>query len=264
MIPKVIHQIWMQGKDAIPTKYSFARGTWQEKNPDWTIRVWDEIQLRELIKGTRWEATLPYTRRLIQRADIFRCAVLEKYGGVYVDMDMYCLKSLNDFIDLGKIQVGETSFKGIPWIKKAMRLNNGIIFAPVNHSFWQQKFLPELLVRLQTHTWLDDIAPAWNTIRTTGPGLWSHFDGDAEVLIHPQEYFYSLKKIKGHSGKLSKEDVSILKESYVYHMQDSVWLVSWEKYLLHAFIGNNWMISIPVLLICIVLFVYIVHFQRSS
>jgi Glycosyltransferase sugar-binding region containing DXD motif len=257
MIPKIIHQIWMQGADTVPSKYSFARATWREKNPLWEIKTWDEVELRKLIQGTRWENVLQYTRRLIQRADILRCAVLEKYGGVYVDMDMYCLKPLDDLLVSSKIQVGETSFKGVPLIKNAMRLNNGIIFAPALHSFWQKKFLPELLVRLQTHTWLDDLAPAWNTIRTTGPGLWSHFDGDIDIHIHPQEFFYSLKKIKGHSGELSLEDIQTLKDSYVYHMQDSVWLVSWEKYLLHMFIGNNWMISVPILLFIIFLFIYI-------
>lgn len=252
----------MQGKEAVPKKYNEARETWKRNNPDWEIKVWDEIELRELAKGTRWEIALDYTHRLIQRADILRCVVLEKFGGVYVDMDMHSLKSLNVFIHDHRIQAGETSFKGVPLIKKAMRINNGILFAPPNHSFWQKKFLPQLLLHLQTHTLLDDIAPAWNTIRTTGPGLWSHFDGDPDLLIHPQEYFYSLKKLKGHEGKLSEQDIQNLHQSYVYHMQDSLWLVSWEKYLLEIFIGNNWMITVPLIMFCIFIIFYMYIMQN--
>lgn len=254
MIPPLIHQIWMQGKDVVPAKYADARKTWKTLHPNWKIVTWDEVDLRALAKGTRWERALDMCERLIQRADVLRCCVLEQFGGVYVDMDMYALKPLDELMKqhADKIQVGETSFKGVPWIHAVMRLNNGIVFAPPKHPFWQNKFLPELLLRLQTNTALDELAPAWNTIRTTGPGLWSHFDGNPDIWVHPQEHFYSLKKIKGHTGSLTLDDLSVLKDSWVYHMQDSAWLVSWERHVLKAFIGNNWMISVPIL-VCVLL-----------
>jgi mannosyltransferase OCH1-like enzyme len=246
-VPKLLHQIWMQGKDAVPARYTEARATWQDVHPDWTFRVWDEADLMELAKGTRWEAAVSMCRRLIQRADVLRCVVLERFGGVYADMDMYALKTLNSFLSEERIQVGETTFQGIPLISKIMSVNNGIIFCPPNHPFWSKSFLPALLRRLHTNTFLDDVSPAWNTIRTTGPGLWSSFLHNKDVLCHPTRFFYALGIGKQQTtGKLTPSDLQAMEGSFTYHMQDSAWLDSWEWVLIKMFIHKNWMVTLAV------------------
>ena len=247
-VPRILHQIWMQGKDAVPQKYAAARATWPEVQPGWDIRVWDEADLTALVVGTPWEVALRLCRRLIQRADVLRCAVLEKHGGVYADMDMYALKSLDPFLLEERIQVGETTFQGVPLVHRVMRLNNGIIFCPPALSFWKRDFLPALILRLQTHTLLDDLSPAWNTIRTTGPGLWSSFYTHPSVLGHPMHYFYALGIGKQQtSTKLTTDQMSRMGTSFVYHMQDSAWLDSWEFFLVKSFIHKNWIITVSVL-----------------
>ena len=242
----------MQGKDAVPVRYKEARATWQEVHPDWTLRVWDEADLMELARGSRWEGAVSMCRRLIQRADVLRCVVLERFGGVYADMDMYALKSLNPLLSEERIQVGETTFHGIPLLWKIMRLNNGIILCPPNHPFWSHTFLPSLLIRLHTNTFLDDLSPAWNTIRTTGPALWSSFSNHDTILAHPTKHFYALGIGKQQTtGKLSASDLQIMEGSYTYHMQDSAWLDSWEWLLIKMFIHKNWMVTLSV--VCILL-----------
>lgn len=238
----------MQGKDAVPDKYAAARETWTEVQPGWEIRVWDEADLSALVTGTQWEVALRLCRRLIQRADVLRCAVLERYGGVYADMDMYALKSLEPFLLEERIQVGETTFQGVPLVHRVMRLNNGIILSPPSLSFWKRDFLPALILRLQTHTLLDDLSPAWNTIRTTGPGLWSSFYQHPSVLGHPMHFFYALGIGKQQTSvKLTDEQVKRMQGSFVYHMQDSAWLDSWEFFLVKSLIHKNWIITVSIL-----------------
>ena len=246
-VPRILHQIWRQGKDAVPDKYAAARATWPEVHPGWEIRVWDEADLTALAMGTPWEVALRLCRRLIQRADVLRCAVLERFGGVYADMDMYALKSLNCLLDDERLQVGETTFQGVPFVHRLMRLNNGIILCPPGLTFWKREFLPSLILRMQTHTLLDDLSPAWNTIRTTGPALWSSFCENPSILSHPKHFFYALGIGKQQtSTKLTTDQLKRMEGSFVYHMQDSAWLDSWEFFLVKSLIHKNWIVTVSV------------------
>jgi mannosyltransferase OCH1-like enzyme len=248
-VPSLLHQIWMQGKDLVPTKYAAARATWSAVHPRWEIRVWDEADLVALVHGTPWEAALRLCRRLIQRADVLRCAVLERFGGVYADMDMYALKPLDPLLQNDShVQVGETTFQGVPLVRHIMRLNNGIILCPPGLAFWRKEFLPSLMLRLHTHTLLDDISPAWNTIRTTGPGLWSSFVASNAIKAHPTHFFYALGIGKQQtSSELTADQKKQMEGCFVYHMQDSAWLDSWELFLVKSLIHKNWIITVSVL-----------------
>jgi len=248
-IPPVLHQIWMQGKDAVPAKYAAARATWAAVHPTWEIRVWDEADLTALVRGTPWESAVLLCRRLIQRADVLRCAVLERFGGVYADMDMYALKPLDPLLqDDSHVQVGETTFQGVPLVHRVMRLNNGIILCPAGLPFWRTQFLPALMLRLHTNTLLDDLSPAWNTIRTTGPGLWSSLAASSSLIQHPTHFFYALGIGKQQTAtELTPEQRKRMEGSYVYHMQDSAWLDSWESFLVKSLIHKNWIITVSVL-----------------
>ena len=224
--------------------------------------MWDEADLMEVVKGTRWEKAVSLCRRLIQRADVLRCAVLEKFGGVYADMDMYALKSLNSLLDDERVQVGKTTFHSVPVIRNIMQLNNGIILCGPNHPFWQKTFLPALLLRLHTNTLVDTVSPAWNTIRTTGPGLWSSLSNCPDVVAHPTHFFYALGIGKQQTtGKLTDWDTKRMEGSFTYHMQDSAWLDSWEWVLIKMFINKNWIITVSIVGSILVLWL-LVHFAR--
>ena len=43
--------------------------------------------------------TLPFCRNFSEQSDILRFEILYNYGGVYVDTDMECLKSINTFLE---------------------------------------------------------------------------------------------------------------------------------------------------------------------
>lgn len=244
----------MQGIDLTPKKYERNRKSIKDLHPDWTFMDWDEEQMTKLAKGTQWEIALSNAHKMIQRADILRCVVLQKYGGVYLDMDMYGIQSLDSFLIIDKVQAGCTSFHKTLMVDIMGGINNGIIFSPQGHPFWEQFFIPELLKRLQLRTLLDDICPAVHIIRTTGPLIWTALA--SHLHIHKQEYFYSLVVLK--KKEVGPVEVELLKEhgAYVYHAQDSVWLNSWEKYLLLAFMGRAWIYTCSILVLLILLRVW--------
>ena len=258
-IPRIIHQIWMQGKTIVPEKYTEARESWPLYNPELTIRVWDEVDLEALVKDTHWVNVINLCDKMIQRADVYRCAVLEFHGGIYVDMDMHSVKPIEpllqelDLLDQD-LALGYTSFKNTPF-HSALACNNAWISSKANSDVWKRIVYPELLKRMHTRTCLDYLSPLWFTLRSAGPAAWTFLALTHYTHIHclPMEFFYSLKVIKGHSS-LTEKHASILKPlSYCYHMQSSEWFKSWESLIIYSFIGNNWKFTLAFILLLLML-----------
>jgi inositol phosphorylceramide mannosyltransferase catalytic subunit len=88
MIPKIIHQIWF-GEKPMPAS---IMQTWRKMNPDWNYMLWTEKNLPRLYNQELFE----YLKSLAMKSDVARYELLYRYGGVYVDADMICMRSLNE------------------------------------------------------------------------------------------------------------------------------------------------------------------------
>lgn len=100
-IPRVLHQIWYQGEAELPARYRVFRDGWRAAHPDWEHRLWDRAACRALL-AERYPEFLPTWEAyplFIQRIDSIRYFILEHHGGVYLDMDMECLKPLDPLLD---------------------------------------------------------------------------------------------------------------------------------------------------------------------
>ena len=95
MVIKKIHQIWV-GPNPLPAKsVEFIRKI-KELHPDYEYRLWTDIDLTpenftniQYIKSTKIYA---------QKADIMRYEILNKHGGVYLDVDFQILKCLTPLL----------------------------------------------------------------------------------------------------------------------------------------------------------------------
>ena len=121
-IPRVIHQIWYQGESAAPPQYRKYRESWLTKHPTWEHRFWDEAACRALL-AERYPEYLPTWEAypaMIQRIDSIRYFILDAHGGVYVDMDMECLRPLDpllagcDLLLSRTVGYNNAAFAGIP------------------------------------------------------------------------------------------------------------------------------------------------------
>lgn len=248
----------MQGKSVVPSKYDAARSTWAPLHPTYEIKVWDEVDLQDLVEGTKWQLAIDLCEKLIQRADVYRCAVLEAFGGVYIDMDMHALKSLEPLmVELDSspedIAIGLTSFSGTP-LDFVLACNNAWISSRAHSRVWEDTVFPELLKRLHIKSLMDNLSPVWFVLRTAGPGAWTHIAQTSKsIRLLPKNFFYSLKVIKGNRSLTEEEVNSLLPLSYCYHSQESAWLQSWESVILGMFIGNRWKITVSLLVLVIVL-----------
>jgi mannosyltransferase OCH1-like enzyme len=94
MIPKIIHQTWKT--KIIPHKWKEAVRSCKEINKSFKYILWTDESMDVFVYKNYPDFYKIYKsyKYHIQRCDVFRYLVLYKYGGVYLDMDILCKKSI--------------------------------------------------------------------------------------------------------------------------------------------------------------------------
>ncbi len=93
-IPKVIHTFWFSG-DEIPKDYQECLDSWKRICPDYEIKIWDTHTYKtdhpavlKPLSDCKWASASDYAR----------LDILNKYGGIYMDMDVKIEKSLDSLL----------------------------------------------------------------------------------------------------------------------------------------------------------------------
>lgn len=169
-ITKCIHQMWLdkhnpdfRGYPAQRPTYTRYAASWRQHNPDWTYRLWNNQDLEELLRQPGMEAWADFYHHRIQRhiekCDFARYVVLYVHGGVYVDLDFECVRSLDTLIvnrELGLVpEVWEHQL-----FYKEMICNSFLMSAP-GRAEWKRVL--DAMVR--------DYDPARSVPENTGPCL---------------------------------------------------------------------------------------------
>jgi hypothetical protein len=109
MIPKIVHQTWRS--DTLPSVFEQIYKENKRLNPDFEFKLWshkpgppmiDEFIQKEypdiydIFKDAKYG---------VQKADIARIAILYHYGGIYIDLDILCLKKLDTLINFDSDEV---------------------------------------------------------------------------------------------------------------------------------------------------------------
>jgi inositol phosphorylceramide mannosyltransferase catalytic subunit len=92
-IPKIIHRVWL-GDAQMPEAYVRFGESWQSNHPDWEMRLWTTDDLPPLTCPAGFERC----RNFGEASDVLRYEVLSRDGGVYVDTDVECLRSIEPLI----------------------------------------------------------------------------------------------------------------------------------------------------------------------
>lgn len=94
-IPKVIHYCWF-GDKPIPPKYQEFINEWRRICPDYEIIKWDEKNY-DTNSSTFTQEAFSY-KQWAFIADYARFDIVNKYGGIYLDIDVQLLKSFDHLI----------------------------------------------------------------------------------------------------------------------------------------------------------------------
>jgi mannosyltransferase OCH1-like enzyme len=145
-IPKIIHQIWIQGYRKMPLRYRLQARTWRKHNPSWEYRLWDEDALKALIRH-RYRELLPVYEAyesVVARADIGRYAILHAFGGLYVDTDTICVRPIDPYFLEPNVSLYVQVYDNPIWAVNPDELtesvSNALIACIPGHAIWQHVF----------------------------------------------------------------------------------------------------------------------------
>ncbi|TEB35646.1 hypothetical protein FA13DRAFT_1684265, partial [Coprinellus micaceus] len=127
-IPRVIHQTWKT--DELPPRWKPISQACRDMMPDYEYKLWTDASSREFI-ATHYPwflDTFENYKYPIQRADSIRYFVLHHYGGIYVDLDIGCLRPMDPLLQYPVVLP-----KTIP-----VGVSNDLMFAEKGHPFLQQ------------------------------------------------------------------------------------------------------------------------------
>lgn len=130
-IPATIFQTW-KSKISIPNSFKIWRDTFAQLNPSFEMVLWDDDDNREFIKSEFpwfYKFYMRYPGE-IYRADVVRYFFLYRYGGIYADLDVECLRSLDGLRREGDVilgQMGTDPDHSIP---------NAIMASKPKEEFW--------------------------------------------------------------------------------------------------------------------------------
>jgi hypothetical protein len=140
-----VHQIWLQGRAAMPTDVAHAMRTWVDATrPRRTFQhvLWDDAGIRALLPHVAFPGIAAVYERVPERlygirADIARLVVLFHFGGIYADADTRVLRPealLDHFeralaVDGDDAVVGVADLRGMTrkWIEATRRPSNFLL-----------------------------------------------------------------------------------------------------------------------------------------
>lgn len=97
-IPKTIYMCYKTINNAVLEK----KKKWQELNPEYEILIYDDEKCRNFLKNEYSELYVNLFDFLQDgpiKADFWRVCILNKYGGIYADIDIKPLVPLREYID---------------------------------------------------------------------------------------------------------------------------------------------------------------------
>ena len=147
-IPRLFHWIWF-GEKPLPEQHGAWIEGWLELHPGWKHVLWTDENRPTL--GN--EAQFLAARSFAQKADIARYELVYRYGGVYVDTDTECLRSIEPLLDGVEAFAGEHragtvqnhpfgAISGHPWLAEVIaRLPRAMEAAGGGHHGTGPRFL---------------------------------------------------------------------------------------------------------------------------
>jgi len=215
MIPKVIHYCWFGGQPYSPL-IEQCMSSWKEKLPEYQIKRWDESN--SPIEHCRFARQAFEAKKWAFVADYVRLHVLYNEGGIYLDTDMFVLKSFNPLLHhncfLGLEEPGKANCAIVGTVRHHVFIHEMLKYY---ESFaFEPKKLIAIPVRLSDVLIPKGMKPE-NTLQEI-----------CDVHIYPTDYFYPWS-FRDHYRKKDFMS-SVTPDSYAVHLWEGSWF-SATKYL---------------------------------
>jgi hypothetical protein len=195
VIPKILHFIWMQGRNAMPPEYRRCVESWAPLHPDWHIKLWSRDTIPSLENDWVWGVDNPTVQ-----TDVARVEVVYQLGGVYVDADMECLRPIDELLD------GLTAFASM---RNRTKIENSGFGATAQHPW-----LRSLICRISA-----DQSRIKRVLDMDGP--FNEISQQFEISTFPYPVFHTSP---------SPADNGVRDQAYALHHRISRWMYDDERY----------------------------------
>lgn len=184
----------------MPDGYRRCVESWAPLHPDWKIEFWDMERLLSLDDIlNRWVAKLDHPT---MQSNLMRLEVVRKFGGVYLDCDIECLKPIDQLFSSAEAVI---SMRNRSWL-------DNCIIAAVPGSPWLTEVCRALFVRRATIHYILDIDGQYRLVTDRHP----------EVVRLPRE----VMNVSMHAS-----DDKARKTAYAIHHHISLWKTMDDRYV---------------------------------
>ena len=139
-IPRLLHFTWKS--TSLPKQMQDYFDQWQRLHPGWDIRLWTDATMREFVAEAYPAFLGVYDGypKMIQRADAFRYLVLGRLGGIYADLDVEPLQSVEPllehdcFVGIEPLEhiIADRIHQGVPFL-----FTNAFMGSVPGHRLWR-------------------------------------------------------------------------------------------------------------------------------
>jgi len=94
-IPKIIHYIWFGG-NPLSDRFKANIESWRKFCPDWEIKEWNESNYD--VESHHYMRDAIVAKRIAFASDYARLDIIYNYGGVYLDVDVELVRSIDELL----------------------------------------------------------------------------------------------------------------------------------------------------------------------
>ena len=205
-IPKIIHQTAPADKSKWHKDWFKCQESWKINFPDFEYKMWSDEDNENLIKTDYSWFLDTYNKyeNNINRIDIVRYFILDKYGGIYADMDYMCIKNFYKELPKDKVSISESPYK------ENENLQNALMCSPKKHKFWM-KVIAEAKLR-----WDNNINRN-NVLYIAGPQLISKVYEDNKDYVN-------ILSFKKYNPKPNSDEFNNNDNLFTKHFFTNTWI----------------------------------------
>ncbi len=217
MIPHILHLCWF-GKGKYPELVQMCIESWKRVLPDYRIMVWNEDTFD--VQCIDYTKEAYYQRKWAFVSDYVRLAVLEQYGGVYMDTDLEVIRDFSNILDKHRF-VSSTLEGGL--------ITAGFIAAEPHHPFivtLKKKYEDGYF---QRHDGSIEFCMNPLLFTKVAMDMYGFIVGQAandrndDFAIYPLEYFMPYRKTLFSKTPYSHSNYVVTENTYTIHHDMGSW-----------------------------------------
>jgi mannosyltransferase OCH1-like enzyme len=208
-IPKKIHFIWFGDRPKSDLILKCIQ-SWKNVLKDYEIKQWGNENI-EKFSQSKYFSNAIKEKKWAFASDYARLKILEEFGGIYLDTDMFVLKTFDNFLNFDLV-LGKEDEKHISAGMIAASANN-LFIKKVLEKYDNLKIGEYITIpRVLTEVWSSESPLLWR-------GQVAEQLGEGCSKIFEAKYFYpfTAENIKNFNFKNAPN------ESYAVHMWDYSW-----------------------------------------